>query len=300
VTVLLAACQSANAATPFASGSSTSTSGQPAGAPGQFGPGASASTVTATATATAEPTATPEPTATSVDPTAGAVQTAQDYFTALETGDFSAASKLVSSFSLLANKITASDVVEALTQQKTAGAAWANFQVAGSQVFDDQTVLVHVTYTFTSVDAKTGKSVETTMDEQWPFRLEQKTWKYNWTNIIDFETLSSSARLVSGLTIKPLQLARYSDKIRLTVMAQNSTASAIVVGGTTNQLLGTFHFGSQTVEAENVRYLFDAYRSYMNVTIDVKGLYTSYPDAVELIHYANTSAAPWFNFALTD
>jgi hypothetical protein len=299
VTVLLAACSSANAATPFANGTSSTTSGQPSGAPGQFG-GGTAATATATAEPTAEPTAIPEPTATAVDPTAGAVQTAGDYFAALQSGDFAAASKLVSSFSMLASKLTASDVVEKLTQQKEAGDAWSNFQIAGAQTFDDQTVLVHVTYTFTSTDAKTGKSVETTLDEQWPFRLEQKKWKYNWSNIIDFETLSSTAKLANGLTVKPLQIARYSDKIRLTVMAQNSTASVIVVGGTTNQQLGTFYFGDQSVQAENVRYIFDAYRSYMAVTIDVKGLFTSYPDAVGLIHYINTNAAPWFTFALTD
>jgi hypothetical protein len=272
--------------------------GRPGGAGGPSGFGATAA---ATATATAEPTATPEPTATTVDPTAGAVQTAQDYFAAVASGDFSAASKLVSSFSLLANKLTAGDVVEALTQQKTAGAAWSGFQVAGSQVFDTQTILVHVTYKFASTDAKTGKTVETTIDEQWPFRLEQKKWKYNWTNIIDFETLSSNAKLSNGLTIKPLQMARYTDKIRLTVMAQNNAVEAISVGGTTNQRLGTFHFGSQTVEAENGHYLFDAYRTYMSITIDVKGLYTSYPDAVELIRYGATgTATPWFTFALTD
>jgi hypothetical protein len=323
VIVLLAGCQAASATGGTAStGNFSAQGGQPpadmqtqiasnpelatrmasgGGPGGAGGPGGFGATTTATAIATVEPTATPEPTATAVDPTSGAVQTAQGYFTAIETGDFSTASKLVSSFSLLANKLTAGDVVEALTQQKTAGAAWSNFKVAGSQVFDTQTILVHVTYTFSSTDAKSGKTVETTMDEQWPFRLEQKKWKYNWTNIIDFETLGSNAKLSNGLTVKPLQMARYTDKIRLTVMAQNNTVEAISVGGTTNQRLGTFHFGSQTVEAENTHYLFDAYRTYMSITIDVKGLYTSYPDAVELIRYGVTgTATPWFTFALND
>ncbi len=317
----IAACQTASGASqgnsgsgntaqmPSRSGMQTQIASNPALATriasggGAGGPGGLANAsdpATPTSTTTPAPTSTPEPTATSPSPTAGAVQAAQEYFAALQSGDFSAASKLVSSFSLLADRLTASDVVDALTQQKSAGAAWSNFQVVGSQVFTDNTVLVHVTYQLSSVDAKTGKTVQSSVDEQWPFRYENSRWLYNWTNIIDFETLDSSAKLSNGLTITPLQLTRYSDKIRLTVLAQNSTAQAIVIGGTTNQLLGAFHFGSQTVEAVNTRYILDSYRSYTNINIDAPGLFTSFPDAVELVKYKSTTAAPWFTFALAD
>jgi hypothetical protein len=270
------------------------------GGPGGFGRPGSSAAATAAPTSTPAPTNTPEPTASTVSPSEEAIQAAQDYFAALQQGDFSAASKLVSSFSLLANRLTAGDVVDALTQQKAKGAVWSGFNVVGSQVFDANTVLIHVTYQLSSVDAKSGKPVQTQMDELWPFRLERKVWRYNWTNIIDFETLGSEAKLSNGLTIKPMQLTRYSDRIRLTVMAQNGTAESIVVGGTTNQQLGAFHFGSQTVQAENTRYLFDAYRSYTDISIDVKGLFKTYPDAVELVQYKSTTAGPWFTFALSD
>lgn len=267
---------------------------------GAFGTGQAAQL--ATATPTAEPTqaATPLPTATTVSQTAAAEQAAQAYFTALQQGDFSSASKLVSAFSLLADEITAGDVADTLAQEKTNGAAWSGMQIEGSQVFDDKTVLVHVTYQLASKDAKTGEIVTTTLDEQWPFRLEQNKWLYNWKNIIDFKTLSSEAKLVNGLTIKPIQLTRYSDKISLTVLAQNGTASPIVIGGKTNQLLGTFTFGSTAVDAQNTRYILDSYRSYTNVMIDVMGLYTSYPDSVQVVKYQNTTAAPWFTFVLAD
>jgi hypothetical protein len=54
------------------------------------------------------------------------------------------------------------------------------------------------------------------------------------------------------------------------------------------------------VEAENTRYILNAWRAYPDVTIDVKGLYTTYPDAVEIVKFKSTTAAPWFTFALTD
>jgi hypothetical protein len=312
VVFILAACQAANGATPAAN------SGQSAG---QFGPNPAMQTqvasnpdmqtqiasgvipgpVRASATPTLVPTASPavESTTSAVSPTAGAVQAAQDYFAALQNGDFTAASKLVSAFSLRTGKLTEGDVADALTQEKSQGAAWSDLQVVDSQVFNDNTILVHVRYQLSSLDAKTSKTVQSEVEEQWPFRLENRKWLYNWTNIIDFKTLSADARLVNGLSVKPLQLTRYSDKIRLTLLAQNGTDQAIVIGQS-NQTLAAFHFAEKSVNAENARIYLDAYRSYPSVTIDVKGLFTSYPDSVEMVKYTTTSAVPWFTFALGD
>lgn len=293
--VILTACQVANAATPTFSPAS----GQPSqgSQPPSSSPASSAAYPTAAATAV--PTTAPTAAPTAVSPTAAAVQAAQDYFATLQKGDFAAASRLVSAFSLTASKLTAADVVEALTVKQQAGAAYSTLQVLGSEVFNSNTVLVHVSYTLSTRDAKTGQMVTSTVDEQWPFRLEQKKWLYNWTNIIDFKTLSSETKLSNGLAITPLQLTRYSDKIELTVLAQNSLNEAVVIGQT-NQTLAVFHFGSQSVNAVNTRYVFDTHRSYTDVTIDVSGLFTSYPDSVEIVKYVNYQTAPWFTFALTD
>jgi hypothetical protein len=251
---------------------------------------------TPTPTPSPQPTDTPEPTATPV--TADAVQSVQAYFAALQSGQFGEASKLVSSFSLMANRLTAGDVVVDLTRQRTLGAAWSGFQVKDSQVFNDNTILVHVTYHLASIDPKTGKTLQTPMDELWPVRYENKKWRYNWTNIIDFRTLGMQVQLSNGLTISPLQLTRYTDKMRLTLLAQNGTDGTIVIG-TTNQTLAVFHFGDQSVTAEQQRYLFNAWRSYSDVTIDVKGLFNAYPDSVEIVKFNNTVASPWFTFSLT-
>ena len=137
--VLLAACQTANSATPAPGGFGQAGGGQfaqnpdfqtriasdPAlqtrvasrgaqggfggqgGSGGQGGFGGQRTTPTPTPTGEPQPTETPEPTPTAVSQTAGAEQAARDYFAALQTGDFSAASKLVSAFSLTANKLTA-------------------------------------------------------------------------------------------------------------------------------------------------------------------------------------------------
>ncbi len=243
------------------------------------------------------PTGTPVPSPTATPPTAGAVQTVQDYFAALEKGDFAGASKLVSAFSLMANKITAGDVADALVLQKQAGAAWSDLQIKDSQVFNENTILVHVTYQLAAKDAKTGEATQSEQDELWPLREENHRWLYNWSNIIDFKTLGDQYKQTGGLTITPLQLTRYSDRIRLTVLAQNGTNEAIVIG-TPNQTLATFHFGSQSVDAVNTRYIFDRLRGYPDVAIDVMGLYTSYPDSVDIVKWKTVNVPPWYSFAL--
>jgi hypothetical protein len=248
---------------------------------------------TATATPTQADTPTPVPSPT--DPTLGAVTGAQAYAAALQSADFSTASKLVSAFSLLQNKITAGDVSSSLTAQKLAGTVWSNFQVKEAQKFTDNTDLVHVAYTLTTKDAKTGNTSDASMDEQWPFRLEAGKWLYNWGNLIDFNTLTMDSKSTAGLSLTPLQLTRYSDRIRLTLMAQNSTNDAIVIGQP-NQTLATFHFGDKAVDALNTRYIIDTMRTIPDVNIDVMGLFTSYPDSVDIVKYKSVTVAPWYTF----
>ncbi|HEX9012922.1 MAG TPA: hypothetical protein VF813_05380, partial [Anaerolineaceae bacterium] len=101
----------------------------------------------------------------------------------------------------------------------------------------------------------------------------------------------------AGLTIAPLKITRYSDHLTLTVLAQNATNEAIVIG-TANQTLATFHFGSQAVDAVNTRYILDSLRSYSNIDITVNGLYKTFPDSVDIIQYKNAQVKPWFSFNL--
>lgn len=310
IVMLLAACQAAgtpsltgaqSGQTGFTgNGTGTRQSGQN-GQSGTFGQSGQFGGFRRTQTPTVDPspiaTDTPVPTATPVNVADIATKTAQSYFNAVQSGDFVGASKLVSAFSLRVASMTAGDVQSALAQQQQNGVQWSNFQIKDSQVFDPQTVLVHVTYQVTSKDAKTGKQVQTTVDELWPIRLEVGNWLYNWGNVIDFQTLTVNAQTTAGLTLLPTQITRYTDRMVLTVLAQNSTNDPIVIGNQ-NQVLATFHFGDKTVDAVNTRYIFDALRGYPDVQITIKGLYTSYPDSVDIVKYVNLKVNPWFTFSL--
>lgn len=243
--------------------------------------------------AKAQPTATAVPTAVPTATTDNAVKTVQAYFDALQKQDFTAASKQISSFSLLIAQMTNGDAADALKAQ---AAQWSGLQVKDAQTFDDNTVLVHVLYQLTTKDAKTGKDTVTPMDELWPVRLEVGKWLYNWNNIIDFHTLDVQQQSTAGLLIMPLQLIRYSDHIALKMLVQNSTNEPIVLGQT-NEVMAAFHFGDKVVEGDqSTRLIFDSLRSYPNTIINVKGLFTSYPDSVVIRQWKNVKVAPWFTF----
>lgn len=277
---------------------------------GQGGFGGRRGTPTATLEPTIADTPTPVPSPTSQ--TAAAEQAVTDYFAALQKGDYNGASQLVSAFSRMQAQITAGDLAAQLTKQ---GGTWSDLKILDSQVFNDNTTLVHVQYQFTGSVQPSGTptvqaapsatpagtpaaATPTQKDEVWPVRLEAGKWLYNWDNVIDFNTLTTPAQLYSGLTLEPLKVTRYSDHLTLTFLAQNATAEAIVIGQQ-NQILATFHFGSQTVNSVNTQYIIDAYRSYTNIDVTVPGLFKAYPDSIDLVKYKNfPTQKPWFTFTL--
>jgi hypothetical protein len=284
----LAACQSAVATVPAASNTSTANS-------------SAASTQTAvptdhpTVAATAVPTAA-SPTQSSADL---AVKTVKDYFAALQSADFKSASGLLSNFSLTVDGMTRGDGAAELQALAAQGAKWSDLQVKDTQVSDEKTILVHVLYQLAGKDPKTGAVSTAQKDELWPVRLENSKWLYNRNNLIDYHTLDVDSKTTSGLTVKPRQLTRYSDHMRLSMLVQNGTNEAIV-WGQTNETIAVFTFGSQQVEADKTRLIFDSLRSYPEATIDLKGYFQTYPDSVVLRQWKNIKTAPWYTFQLSE
>lgn len=236
----------------------------------------------------------PPPPTPTADP---AVQAVQEYAAALQAGDFKAAAELLSNFSLLAAGMTRSEAGDEL-QARMAREQWSRFQVRGSRPFDARTTLVQVSYTVETTDPKSGASAQAEVDELWPVRFETGKWRYNRANLIDFRTLDVPAQTTAGLTVKPRQLTRYTDRIRLTLLVQNRTNEPIVLGQP-NEIMAVFLFGEEKVEAEKTRLIFDRLRSYPDVVIEVKGLYDKYPDGVVIRQWKNVNVSPWFTFHFT-
>ena len=266
--------------------------------------------------ATSQPTALPEPTQ---DPNQvreqGASHAAQAYFTAVSEGKTEDAADLISSFSLMFFQITRGDAVKALQAQETASASWSDFKILDVQPFDEQTILVHVTYaekgsdqTTTTATPQPTEIVNSTPTAQsdiaannveavWPMRLERGEWYYNWDNVIDFHTLSVEAQTTKEITILPNRLTRYSDRIQLSMLVQNRS-NAIVVFGQSNETLGTFSFGDKQVIADNTRWVLSPLSTLPGATLEIKGLFTELPDKVEIRKWNNYEVKPWFEFQL--
>jgi hypothetical protein len=247
------------------------------------------------------PTPAPLPTASltpspSTDPAAQAIQ---DFFSNLGNKDPKAAADLYSTFSLTADNLTRGNAAEELHNQMQSGTTWSGLEVKDTQTLDEKTILVHVLYTLTTRDPKTGKSTETKKDELWPVRRENDQWRYNRNNLIDFRTLSIPDKAMGGLRIKPLQLLRFSDHLRLLMMVQNTTNEAIVLGQP-NEIMASFGFKDQQVEAAKQQLIFQPLRTYSQVGIDVNGLFPNFPDEVSIRQWKNLQVEPWFKFRFNE
>jgi hypothetical protein len=246
-----------------------------------------------TSTSIPLPTDTPAPTVTPA--TADAIQTVNQYFAALQKGDDQAAAGFVSIRSLSIDNMTLSNEVDDLHTQMANGTQWSDLQVKDSQLFDPSTVLVTVSYKLTSKDPKSGKTSTADMNEVWPVIFENGAWMVNRNNLIDFKTLSVAAQTVNGMTVAPLKMARYSDRIRLTMLVQNANLDSVAWGLPTEDL-AVFVFGDKQVTGVQKQMYFEHLQSQTDAFVDVMGLFTSYPDQVILRRFKNSTVAPWFTF----
>jgi len=243
--------------------------------------------VTATPRATLTPRPTAAPSATSA-PFAAAQAAVEAYAEALRKGDFAAASKMVSQYSLMVSQLTAGGIE---TSMKAGGdaARLANFKLLGIKAAGETTVLAQVSY----ISGKDAADKE----ESWPFRLENGAWRYNWDNLVDFHTLTVDPQTTNGVTFIPTRLVRYSDRTVLELMGQNRTNEPIVFGQP-NETLARFLVDGQKVEAEKTFLALDALRTTPNLQLVLKGYYPVYPSAVEIRIWRDFNEKPWFTFEL--
>ncbi len=207
--------------------------------------------------------------------------------------------------------MTRGDGADELHQKMLAGMEWSDLQVQAdadnpqTQAFSDKIHLVHVTYTLTTTDAKTGQTAQANKDELWPVMFENNRWLYNRNNLIDFHSLTIAEQSMAGLRVRPVRLSRYSDHLTLTLLVQNTTNDTLVLGQT-NEIMAAFTFkdpanqSGRTVEAVKKQLIFQRLRSYSDATIDVAGLFTSYPERVIIRQWKNLKVAPWFDFKFSD
>ncbi len=264
------------------------------------------------------PTATKDPVQARAEAAAAAVQ---EYFGALEAQDFEKAAGLLSEFSLMVFEMTRGDAASELALSRAEGTTWSNLETGEITPFDENTVLVQVQYNRTgkptptatnppkgSAAEKTATAAATTasaataepgepVDELWAVRLENGEWRVNWKAIIDYHTLDVAAQTLNSVTVKPVLARRFPDRIQVVMLVQNRSNQPVVFGQV-NEILGTFYFAGQAIEAEQIQKVFNPLRSVPDFTLEVKGAFAEYPDTLEMRRWKNYNVKPWFTFQL--
>lgn len=220
------------------------------------------------------------------------------YFDALEKQDALSAAGLLSKYSLVAERTTREEVTSSLEALFGKGTRWSNLVIKESQALDISTILLHVSYQITIKDDQEGTDTASQQDEWWPVRLENGVWLVNWNNVIDYRGLDLTDQTVGGLTINPLQMNRYYNRMILVLFAQNRTNDPMVLGQA-NETLAVFTFGEKTVEAVAHQWIFQPMRTYPEIKIEVQGTLINYPEKVEIRKWKNIQVAPWYTFDLS-
>ncbi|HSV85157.1 MAG TPA: hypothetical protein VLH85_01185, partial [Levilinea sp.] len=244
-------------------------------------------------TATPAPSSTPSP-----DPLgkniAQAEAAVRAYFNAVSAGDLQTAVGWVSSFSLMIHHMTPADATSELLAWKIAGEAWSDFEILETTSLNEQTMLVRVSYT---VSGEENEGAHQVKEAVWPVRLEAGQWRYNWNNLIDVRRLVATAQTVNEITLLPREMKRYSDRIVLDLLVQNRS-TGLVVFGQANETLGTFYFGNQAVVAEQTRWVLNPLRAAPSTTLEIRGLFETYPDRVAIRSWDQHNVDPWYVFDL--
>lgn len=259
------------------------------------------------------PTATQDPAQARSEAAAAAVQ---EYFSALEAQDFEKAAGKLSEFSLMVFEMTRGDAASELALARAEGTTWSNLETGAITPYDENTILVQVKYDRTgkptptatvapnasAASAATAQAEKTAepgepVDELWSVRLENGAWRVNWKAIIDYRTLDVAAQTLNSVTVKPVLARRFPDRIQVVMLVQNRSSQPVVFGQV-NEILGTFYFAGQAIEAEKIQKVFNPLRSVPDFTLEVKGDFKDYPDTLEMRRWKNYNVKPWFTFLL--
>jgi multidrug efflux pump subunit AcrA (membrane-fusion protein) len=254
-----------------------------------------ASAAATAAQPTLAPTSAVSPTAAGPDDATQAQAALLAYFTALDKQDAQGAASLVSNYSLIAEQTTRAAAAEAIQAQISQGTRWAKAEIKESKAQDSQTMLVRVSYELTTKDAKTSAETKTNPDEWWPVRSEDGRWEPNWARVIDYRGVDIPGQTINGLSVHPVQLTRYPDRLRLVLFVQNNSSDPIVLGQP-NEIMAVFTLGEKTIDAEHNPLAFDRKKTYPDAVIEIKGDLLPYPDKVEIRKWKNYQTAPWFTF----
>lgn len=212
----------------------------------------------------------------------GPEKTVIDRCQALIKKDFNQAANLLSEYSLQLLGLTRQDIVIRYHTLDFKGWRLVDCRLLESKKFDDQTMLVHLL-----MKEQTGEQEPQYYDGWQALHLEGGQWLVNWNDVIDALPLAVESQTVSGVTVQPTQLIRFTDKIRLVFNVENANKRA-AFWDLAGQKVATFYIADQAVGVRGVNatpFMIDAESSYTGVYAEVPGLQATYPTGVDLTNW---------------
>lgn len=197
------------------------------------------------------------------------------YLEALKQRDFEQVAALVSDYSISVDGVSRRDVVSFFEKKDFDGWKLVDYRVKESRLLDDQSALVYV-----MTKEQSGEG-EPQSDDFWvAIRKENGQWRVNWALLVDELVLNVESQTVNNVSIQPMKIIRYTNKMRLFMRVENANDRGCFWGWV-NDEIATFHFGDQPVGVSGSLGI-EPDRTYPDVYVDINGFYETYPMAVSL------------------
>jgi len=198
------------------------------------------------------------------------------YLEALQQRRFEQAAAFISDYSLSLLGLRRQDIISHFEQQDFEGWRLLDYRVTESQELDEDLVLVHAL-----IKEQIGRDEPQNYDVWWALRREGGEWRINWGALVDDRPLDIEPQTINDLTLQPLRIIRYADRMRLLFRIENNSDRGCIWGWAGEEA-AAIHFGDQIVSVSGTSEDIAPQRVYPDAYVDIDGFRETYPTAVDL------------------
>lgn len=229
-------------------------------------------------------------------------EVAKKYYEALVSREFEEAVNCLSDYSLSLSGTTRQEVISFFEQQDFKGWRMVDYRLVETRVLSDDLVLAHIL-----TKEQLGDSEPQVYDFWVALRREGERWRLNGNLIVDDVVLNVEPQTINGVSVQPVQIVRYTDRLVLILQIENKNDRGCFWGW--GNKVAVFHFGGEVVDVTGSLQI-EANRTYTNVRVHVSGFHSTYPSAVDLVGWCwasqyvsslpDPACTPWeYHFVLT-
>lgn len=202
-------------------------------------------------------------------------EVAKKYYEALVSKEFEEAVNYLSDYSLSLSGTTRQQVVSYFEQQDFKGWRMVDYRVLETKELGADVVIVRVL-----TKEQAGNNDPQTYDFWVALRKEEERWRLNWNLIVDDVVLNVEPQTVNDVTVQPLRIARYTDRLVLVLKIENNSDRKHFWGWA-GEKIASFRFGNRIVDVIG-RLEIEPSRTYPDAWVKVDGFYDVYPSTVSL------------------